>query len=184
MKDAQYFSTAAQVIPVFALALVIEYRYFREDESESVSRSLFLISFLIALAGGEFIALTAIADAAKPTSFDHLLVGAALSWGLLGLFVPLLMPRIRALERLVSPRTAYRAKTVALMLFVALGVAAALVSEAIVGAAFAALWFVALVGSWYVERSELREGANGKSVSRAVSRTEPLPAERSATERD
>jgi hypothetical protein len=51
MRDITFYSTAAQVIPVFLLVLIFEQRFF-EAGDESPSRGLFMISFLIACAGG------------------------------------------------------------------------------------------------------------------------------------
>lgn len=186
MTDTAFFSTAAQVIPVFALALVVEYRYFSQPEDEAASRSLFQISFLIALAGGEWLALGALTDNAEPSDFDRLVVSAALAWGLLGLFLPLLIPRARLLERRleghVPPRLLYHAKTAAFLLFIALTVTATVVDAVVIGAAVAALWFVTLIGSWILEGQERRAATDDSAdTSPDVART---PAGAGRADRD
>ena len=97
MNDQQFYSTAAQVIPVVVLALAFEYRFFERRET-TVGEGLFALSLLAALAGGEFLALSGLlTDQAE--RFTKPMVMAGLFWGAIGLFTPLVLPTLRGLAR-------------------------------------------------------------------------------------
>jgi hypothetical protein len=96
VHDDVFYSTAAQVIPVLALALMFELRFF-DQRDESISWSLWLLSFLIALVGGEALALGTLLEDDAPSTYTQLMVSAAMAWGGLGLFLPLFSHRFERL---------------------------------------------------------------------------------------
>jgi hypothetical protein len=155
MRDITFYSTAAQVIPVFLLVLIFERRFF-EVGDESASLGLSLISFLIACAGGEFLALATLLGDDPPSEFTEVLVMCALVWAGLGLFVPLFRPRLARLgQTLPSPVvTVTRVGWLPLLLVIVL-LASICYDADIIPAAVVTLWALTLVGSWFVSGSPM-----------------------------
>lgn len=96
VNDLEFYSVAAQVIPVLVLALVIERRYFQRQPTESSGQSLFLLTVLLALVGGEFLALSALLEGPSPSALRQSVVMLALVWGFLGLLGGALRDRFAA----------------------------------------------------------------------------------------
>jgi len=81
-----FYATAAQVIPVLALALMVERRVFDVRREEPVDWTLFLLAALVILTGGEAVALAGTLGADSTPA--RLLVAFAIMSGLFGLLVP------------------------------------------------------------------------------------------------
>ena len=193
MKDQQFYSTSAQVIPVFVLALAFEFRLF-ERRAQTVGHGLFVVSLLVALAGGELLALLALLtdDAQR---FTKPMVGMALVWGVIGLFTPLLLPTLRGLAQSL-PGGVVRAIRVGwpIVFLAVLGVGIVTGSDAVIPGAIFVLWLllacvavaVMSVDEGRAIKAQSRETAGPAEgdVSRTVSRTGADPAQPSATERN
>lgn len=157
MKDQQFYATAAQVIPIFVLALAFEFRFF-EPRDETVAEALLLVSLLVALAGGEILALVALLteDAER---FTKPMVLFGLVWGGIGLFVPLFVPRMRVLAQELTERWV-RAIRIGWPLVLLAVVLATLItrSDAVIPGAIFVLW-MSLVCVWFFISSAQDAGA-------------------------
>jgi len=102
VSEVTFYATAAQVIPVLALALLVERRlFFERSDHLSVSVTLYALSVLIILVGGELVALNAVLSGGSSVALAVTM--AALTWGLLFLFASAFHRQIAALSR-AAPR--------------------------------------------------------------------------------
>ncbi len=101
MSEVTFYATAAQVIPVLALALLLERRLFERSDDVSTSGSLYLLSALILLVGGELVALNAVLSGGSSVAVAVTM--AAFTWGLLFLFASAFRRQIAALSQ-AAPR--------------------------------------------------------------------------------
>lgn len=164
MDDQQFYVTAAQVIPIILVALVIEDNWMTKtfDRGRSADRlGLLAILFL-----GEMTALAALLKA--PPEISKYVILIAVGYGFLDLLLPVLIP----LTRKASPR---RGRWGFVVLFVGSFVVVTIAGSDAVPYLAIAIFLALLLVSLY-----LREPPTG--VSPTVSRTEPENAEPSATE--
>jgi hypothetical protein len=101
VREVTFYATVAQVLPVLALALLLERRFFERPSNERTSVSLFLLSTLTILVGGEVVAVTAVLSGGSPVA--EAVVMAALTLALMGLFVPVFARQFAVVAR-ASPR--------------------------------------------------------------------------------
>src|SRR5215212_9232561 len=95
--DHDFYSAAAQVIPVLLITLAIEYRMFAAKDTEPASESLFLLAVLLMLTVAEVVPLAVLLDSEDPTTLDRVVVIAALGFALVGIVEPLARRPIEAL---------------------------------------------------------------------------------------
>ncbi len=101
MREVTFYATMAQVLPVLALALLLERRFFERPSNERTSGSLFLLSTLAILVGGEVVAVTAVLSGGSPVAED--VVMAALTLAVMGLWLQVFARQFAVVAR-ASPR--------------------------------------------------------------------------------
>jgi hypothetical protein len=126
VNELEFYSAAAQIIPVLLLALVLEGRLFElEERAERLPESLWIIALIGAMLAGEVAALSALAAGKAATALEDAIIMLAIFYGVVLVAALPVLPRIRALRDALPPWVAFVLENVLIFGFALLTVLAA-----------------------------------------------------------
>jgi hypothetical protein len=96
--NAALYATLAQVLPVLFILLAIELRFFRDPDHEDPLVAAGAIAVFLLLVGGEYVAITSLAEQEDPSRMGVATIGGALGITGVALAVGFLRPHIKLLE--------------------------------------------------------------------------------------
>jgi hypothetical protein len=126
VNELEFYSAAAQIIPVLLLALVLEGRLFElEERAERLPESLWIIALIGAMLAGEVAALSALAAGKAATALEDAIIMLAIFYGVVLVAALPVLPRVRALRDALPRRVAFVLENVLIFGFALLTVLAA-----------------------------------------------------------
>jgi hypothetical protein len=98
MEGLEFYSTAAQIIPVILLALVLEARLLGLSPDERLAESLWIVAFVGAMVVGEMSALAVLREGEPASGLEDAVIILAIFYGVVLIAALPVLPRLRALR--------------------------------------------------------------------------------------